>query len=317
VSDRRPTVDPERLKRYALADRKNLVAAADFSRPVAADASARELLDSIPDIHAGKRFRALAGAIVAARRAGAPVLAGIGPHVLKCGLSPLVIDLMERQLVTGVAMNGAGAIHDYEIALIGATSEDVGEALRDGSFGMARETAAFVGAAARDAAAERAGLGGAMGRAILAAGPPYASKSVLAAGARLGIPVTVHVAIGTDTVHMHPDVDGASLGAATLEDFRVFCGAVAKLEKGVYLNVGSAVILPEVFLKALAVARNLGFRLDDFTTANLDQIQHYRPKVNVLERPGEKGIALTGHHEILLPLLRFAVIEALSREAGR
>lgn len=306
-----PPIDLGRLRRYALAERRNLVAAADFSRPVAASASARELLESIPPIHAGKRLRELVAAIVAARRRGAPVLFGVGPHVLKCGLSPLVIDMMERSIVTGVAMNGAGAIHDFEIALIGATSEDVASALQDGSFGMARETAAFVGDSARTAAASRAGLGAEMGRAILAGKLPHESKSVLATGARLGIPVTVHVAIGTDTAHMHPEVDGASLGAASLDDFRSMCAAVSRLENGVFVNVGSAVILPEIFLKALTVARNLGSRVDDFTTANMDQIQHYRPRVNVLERPGEKGIALTGHHEILLPLLRFAVIAAM------
>lgn len=306
-----PPVDLERLRRYALSDRKNLVAAADFSRPVPASASARELVDSIPRIHAGKRFADLVDAIVAARRRGAPVVFGIGPHVLKCGLSPLVIDLMERGVVTCVAMNGAGAIHDYEIALIGATSEDVAEALRDGSFGMARETAEFVGATARKAAASRAGLGAEMGRAILAARLPHESKSVLAAGSRLGVPVTVHVAIGTDTAHMHPEVDGASLGTASLDDFRSMCSVLARLQHGVFVNVGSAVILPEIFLKALTVARNLGSRVDDFTTANMDQIQHYRPRVNVLERPGEKGISLTGHHEILLPLLRFAVIAGM------
>jgi hypothetical protein len=314
VSD--PSLDFSRLRRYSLAERRNLVAAADFSLPVPESASARDLVGSIPGIHAGRRFRDLVSAIVAARRAGAPVLCGIGPHVQKCGLSPLVIDLMERSLITGIAMNGAGAIHDYEIALIGATSEDVGESLRDGSFGMARETAEFVGDSARAAAAKGAGLGGEMGRAILAARLPYVSKSVLAAGARLAVPVTVHVALGTDTVHMHPEVDGASLGAASLADFREFCASVSRLQHGVYLNVGSAVILPEIFLKALAVARNLGSRVDDFTTANLDQIQHYRPRVNVLERPGEKGIALTGHHEILLPLLRFAVIAEFADTAA-
>ncbi len=305
-------IDLSRLKRHSLAERANLVAAADFARVVGLESTVGEFLDSLPDIHAGKRLKDLARAIAAARRAGSEVILGLGPHVLKCGLSPLVIDLMETRVVTAVAMNGAGAIHDFEIAAIGATSEDVGRALRDGSFGMARETAEFFAAACRDAAAGGTGLGAAMGLRIRDARPPHEGKSVLAAGSRLGLEVTVHVAIGTDTVHMHPEIDGAALGAASLEDFRAFCRVVARSRGGVYANVGSAVLLPEVFLKALTVAKNLGADLSGLTTANLDQIQHYRPRVNVLERPGDAGIALTGHHEILLPLLRVAILREMA-----
>jgi hypothetical protein len=246
------------------------------------------------------------------------VLLGMGAHVIKCGLSPWVVALMEEGVITGVAMNGAGAVHDFELAWAGATSEDVGPALEDGSFGMARETADFLNAAAADAALEGQGFGETLGQAILEERLPNAALSITAAGARLGIPVTVHVAIGTDIVHMHPSASGAAIGESSLRDFHRFAERVERLEGGVYLNAGSAVILPEVFLKALAMARNRRKGLPRrFTTANLDFIPSYRPLTNVVRRPtsrGGKGYQITGHHELLLPLLFAAVRELRARE---
>jgi deoxyhypusine synthase len=238
----------------------------------------------------------------------------MGAHVIKVGLNPLIIDLMERGIITSVAMNGAGIIHDVELAMIGQTSEDVAAALGDGSFGMARETCAFLGEAIKTVKGNKTGLGQAVGRTIIDRQLPLMDKSILAAGIRLDIPVTVHVAIGTDIIHMHPDFDPQKTGAATHRDFRQFSSIVATLEKGVYLNVGSAVILPEIFLKAITLVRNLEYKLKEFTTVDLDFIKHYRPLTNVVARPtatGGQGISLVGHHEILLPLIAAGVIEQL------
>jgi hypothetical protein len=230
------------------------------------------------------------------------------------GLNPVIIDLMERGVLTAVALNGAGIIHDLEIASSGQTSEDVETALKDGSFGMARETAEYLGEAIGLAKQQGVGLGGAVGQTILGNDLPEKHMSILAAGARLGIPVTVHVAFGTDILHMHPGFDPGGTGEATHRDFRIFTSVVTTLKKGVYLNIGSAVILPEVFLKAVTLARNLGYPVDEFTTVNLDFIRHYRPHVNVVERPtqtGGRGFSLVGHHEILIPLIAAGVIEQL------
>jgi hypothetical protein len=270
---------------------------------------------------AAEDLRALAAAIVAARRRKREVLLGIGAHVVKCGLSPWVVALMEEGLLTGVAMNGAGAVHDFELAFAGATSEDVGPALEEGTFGMARETADFLNGAAADAALEGRGFGESLGAAILEEKLPHAALSICAAGARLGIPVTVHVAIGTDIVHMHPSASGAAIGESSLRDFHRFADRVRRLERGVYLNAGSAVILPEVFLKALALARNRRKGLPRrFTTANLDFIPAYRPLTNVVRRPttrGGTGLQIIGHHELLLPLLFTAVREEFARKRRR
>jgi hypothetical protein len=240
----------------------------------------------------------------------------MGAHPLKVGLSPLIVDLLERGLLSAVAMNGAGIIHDFELAFQGATSEDVAEALGDGSFGMARETGEFLNIAIRDGVAQPGvGIGRAVGERIHNAGLPYAHLSVLAACARLGVPACVHVAVGTDIIHMHPQVDGAALGEGSLRDFHLLSSIVAQLEGGVFLNLGSAVILPEVFLKALSLARNLGYTVNTFTTVDLDFVRHYRPMVNVVTRPtlqGGRGFHLTGHHEILFPLLCAAVLEELA-----
>jgi hypothetical protein len=316
---RAPAAAP--LRTTSLAKRPSTVRRDDLARPVKPGATFAAWLAGLPDILAGRDLRELAAAVAAARRGEREVLLGIGAHVIKCGLAPWIVGLMEEGVLTGVAMNGAGAVHDFELAWAGATSEDVGPALEEGTFGMARETADFLNGAAADAALEGAGFGAALGREIIQEKLPGARQSILAAGARLGIPVTVHVAIGTDIVHMHPSASGAAIGEASMTDFRLLAARVARLERGVYLNAGSAVILPEVFLKALALARNrLRGRPRRFTTANLDFIPAYRPLTNVVRRPtaaGGRGYQIIGHHEILLPLLFAAVREELARRRRR
>lgn len=312
-------IDLERGKTYALADRHSKVGAEEFAGVWAAGGTFSAFLERLPRVLAASDLKAVIGAVVAAHRGRCPVIFGMGAHVIKTGLSPIVIDLMQRGILSGVAMNGAGIIHDVEMAMTGRTSEAVGPALDDGSFGMAQEPAAVINGAVAAPASQVEGLGRAVGVHILNSGFPFASNSILAAGARLGIPVTVHVAIGTDIVHMHPGFDAARTGAASHLDFRILAAQVARLEGGVFMNAGSAVILPEVFLKTVALARNLGHRLDDITTVNLDFIRHYRPTVNVLQRPtarGGRGINLVGHHEILLPLIAAGVIEALDGAAA-
>lgn len=306
-------VDLGRLRTRSLADRPSKVRVEDFARPARAGASFAEFYAALPRILAGQDVRAVVDAIVGARRAGRPVVVGLGAHVVKCGLGPVLVDLMERGVVTALAMNGAVPIHDVELALVGHTSEDVEAGLREGAFGMARETGALIHDALATAGPDT-GLGAAIGRRLLAVGAPYARLSLLATAARLGLPATVHVAIGTDVVHMRAETSGAALGAASFLDFRLFTSVVADLAGGVYLNVGSAVILPEVFLKAFTIARNLGADLRDFTTVDLDMLSHYRPRTNVVQRPaavGGRGISLTGRHELLIPLLAFAVVDAL------
>ncbi len=307
-------IDLSAVKTYNLADRKSKVTAEEFAKPWQKGASYRTFLGNLPDILAGDQLRSVISAIVKAYRNNNTILFGMGAHVIKVGLNPIVIDLMERRLITGVAMNGAGIIHDVELAMVGRTSEDVAAALDDGSFGMARETCTFLSEAITSARGKSTGLGEAVGRTILEKQLPLMEKSILAAGARLGIPVTVHVAIGTDILHMHPGFDPQTTGAATHHDFRLFSSMVATLDQGVYLNVGSAVILPELFLKATTLVRNLGYTLEDFTTVNLDFIKHYRPLTNVVNRPtakGGRGINLVGHHEILLPLIAAGIIEEI------
>jgi len=309
-------LDLTRLRTVPLETRPSLVEERGFARPTLPGAGFETFMESFPSIHAGLAFRELADAIARAREVGAPVILGMGAHVIKVGLSPLVIDLLDRGVVTGVALNGAGIIHDFEIATVGRSSEDVGAGLDDGSFGMAKETAEAVNGAARDAAARGVGLGRGMGDAILATSPPFEKLSILAACARLDRPATVHVSIGSDIVHMHANADGAAIGAATMDDFRLLAAVVANLSDGVYLNFGSAVVLPETFLKALNMARNVGRVVAGFTTANLDQIRHYRPRMNVLTRPGGRAIELVGHHEFTLPLLRLAVLARLGIVEG-
>jgi hypothetical protein len=307
-------LDLRHIKTYSLSDRPSKVKADDFARIWQKGSSLRVFLDSLPDILAGRDLRDVISAIATARADSRTIIFGLGAHVIKVGLNPVIIDLMERGIITCIAMNGAGIIHDAELAMIGQTSEDVSAALGDGSFGMARETCGFLGDAIKTVQGKNTGLGEAVGQAIIDQQLPMMDQSILAAGVRLDIPVTVHVAIGTDIIHMHPGFDPQKTGAATHRDFRQFASVVATLEKGVYLNVGSAVILPEIFLKATTLARNLGYPLNEFTTVNLDFIKHYRPLTNVIARPtagGGQGIGIVGHHEILLPLIAAGVIELL------
>lgn len=307
-----PELDFGDLRTYSVRDRASLVAKDDFARPLEADATFAEFFDSLPRILAGKTLHALVDEIARAHRAGALVAAGIGGHVLKVGLAPLLIDLMERGILGSLSMNGAGAIHDLELAMNGQTSEDVAEGIRDGSFGMARETAEIMNAAAADALDADLGFGEALGRRIRREGFGHEPLSVIAAAVRLGLPVTVHATLGAEITHMSGHADGRALGASSFRDFRVLCSVVAAMDHGVWLNVGSAVVMPEVFLKAVNVARNLGHPVRDLTTANLDMLSHYRPRVNVVERPSERGYNLIGHHEILVPLLRLGVLARLA-----
>jgi deoxyhypusine synthase len=285
-------------------------------------ATLREFLDTLPDVLAAADLRAVIAAAARAARGRKLLLWGFGAHLIKVGLAPVLVDLMERGLVGGVLMNGAGCVHDLELAMMGRTSEDVARSLDDGTFGMARETAEVLNGAIAAGYAEGIGMGAAVGRAIERGRYPHRRRSILASAVRLGIPVTVHVAIGTDIHHMHPSADGAALGATSYRDFELLTSLVAALEGGVLFNIGSAVILPEVFLKALALARNLEHRVDRFTTVNVDFIRHYRPQVNVVERPtrkGGRGYSLTGHHELLLPLIAAGLVEATAaaRKARR
>ncbi len=269
-------------------------------------------LSGLPDYLAAKDLRSVVDAIVRARLRGRPVLLGIGAHFIKVGLSPLLIRAIREGVFTSVAMNGAGVIHDVELALAGKTSEDVEARLDDGSFGMARETAQFLNGAVADGVRAGLGFGESVGKALAGSKARYLEKSLLFQAHRSGVPVTVHVAVGADIVHMHPEADGSAIGEGSLRDFRTFCGLVAGMEGGVYLNAGSAVLLPEVFLKAISVARNLGHPLSRITTVNMDFLKQYRPDVNVVTRPtrkGGKGYHLIGPHEILFPLLMAAIAE--------
>ncbi len=306
--------DVTRLRRTSLHARRSKVSFRGFASPVKKGLSFARFVEGLPGYLAADDFRAVVEAIARAKERGAPVLLGIGAHFIKVGLSPLLIQGLRKGLFDGVAMNGAGVIHDVELALAGKTSEDVAARLADGSFGMAKETARFIHAAVAAGVADGLGFGAAVGRAIAASGAPHGRGSLLAEAHRLGIPVTVHVCIGTDIIHMHPEADGAATGEASLRDFRRFCDIVYNLQGGVYLNVGSAVILPEVFLKAVSVARNLGRPLSRITTVNMDFLRQYRPDQNVVSRPtraGGKGYHLIGPHEILFPLLMAAVAERL------
>jgi hypothetical protein len=314
VRRRLPRIDRARVRTVSARARPSRVKKSDEARPHRRGASLRAFLAGLPDILAGADLRAVIDAAARAARGDKLLLWGFGAHLIKVGLAPVLVDLMERGLVGGVLMNGAGCVHDLELALMGRTSEDVARSLDDGSFGMARETAEALNGAIAAGHARDLGMGQAVGRAILAGRYPHKRRSILASAARLGIPVTVHVAIGTDIHHMHPSADGAALGATSYRDFETLTALVAALEAGVLFNIGSAVILPEVFLKALALARNLGHRVDRFTTVNVDFIRHYRPQVNVVERPtrkGGRGFSLTGHHEILFPLIAAGLIEQL------
>ena len=307
-------IDLSRIKTYPLSKRKSKVSAGDFAGVWQKGAGFKEFLKRLPDILAGREIRTVISCTADAFRQGKSIVFAMGAHVIKVGLSPIIVDLMERGIITAVAMNGAGIIHDLELAMAGVTSEDVSASIGDGAFGMAHETGAFLCEAIGCAGKRCQGLGETIGTRMLENKLPYLQHSILAAGARLNIPVTVHVAFGTDIIHMHPEFDAKATGEATHRDFRIFTSVVSTLEGGVYFNIGSAVILPEVFLKAVTLARNVGHQLHHFTTVNMDFIRHYRPMTNVVCRPtadGGRGFHLTGHHELMLPLLAAGLIEEI------
>jgi len=306
-------VDLGKLRTYPLGSRENLVHLCDFARLTEPGESAADFLDSLPNILAAKDLRRLARHIAEAHRRGALVALAMGAHVIKCGLSPVVTDLIDRGIVGLVAMNGAGAIHDYEVARLGATSEDVARSLPEGRFGLADETARAHRQASELAQAKAIGLGQAFGQLIEEEGLPHRKASILATAWRRKVPATVHVALGTDIVHMHPAFAAGPVAEASHRDFRILCAAMARLAGGVWLNVGSAVMLPEVFLKAVNVAHNLGHNLEGMVAANLDMIPQYRAQTNVVGRPVTEGITLLGRHEFLLPLVRLAVLVELAR----
>jgi hypothetical protein len=299
---------------YALSSRRSKARAEDFARVVKPGATFAEWFDSLPAILGAHDVRRVVTAMTDARKGGRGIVWGIGAHVIKTGVSPVLIDLMERGYVSALAMNGAGIIHDFEIALSGATSEDVDETLGPGRFGMAEETGTLLNQIIRQAVDHGQGLGQAVAAYLGERNPPHAARSLAAAAHRLGIPLTVHVAVGTDIIHMHEHASGAAIGETSLRDFRYFTSSVARLQGGVYLNCGSAVVLPEVFLKAVALARNQSKPLDGLTTVNIDFLRMYRPQTNVVTRPVAgttgQGISLVGHHEILIPLLAAAIIQS-------
>jgi hypothetical protein len=307
--------DLNRIKSYPLKSRSSKVEVGDFCRPHVKGGALSEFLKSFPAILGAQKLKELARAIVSARANGRSILWGMGGHVLKVGLAPVFIDLMDRGLVSSIAMNGSCLVHDFEIAVIGSTSEDVEIQIQTGAFGMAEETGFGINQAIKEGVENGLGIGESLGRYLLKLNPAFAQYSLLLQAYLRNIPVTVHVTIGADIVHNHPNVSPPSVGEGSHRDFRLFASMVAGLNGGgVYLNCGSAVTLPEVFLKCVTLVRNSGVQLQNFTTANLDFIQHYRPTENVIKRPvanGGRGIALTGHHEIMIPLLAAWLIELI------
>ncbi len=302
------------VKTYSLSGRKSKVSVRSFAGLHARTDSFADFIEKLPDFYAARDFRSVVAAIVQARKDQRPVILGMGAHPIKLGLSPVIIDLMQRGIITAIATNGACVIHDFEIAMAGHTSEDVARELCSGTFGMAKDTGRGVNLAINTGVKKGYGIGRSVGQYISRKKYPFRDKSIFCQAHELGIPVTVHVAMGTDIVHMHPEADGAALGKGSMDDFRLLASVIADLEGGVYINLGSAVILPEVFLKALNIARNLGSKVEKLTTVNMDFFQHYRPRENVLKRPTMncgQNFALTGHHEIMFPLLAAAVIEEM------
>ena len=311
-----PSINLTKLKTYPLASRRSKVRHDEFARACVKGESFAKFYESLPDILAVKNLRVLVDAIVAARKKRKPVLWMMGAHVIKVGLNPLLIQLLRQRIVTAIALNGAGIIHDFELAFMGQTSEDVAAALADGSFGMARETSQLLNGAIKEGAKKKKGLGECIGEMIIKKRLPYRNLSVLATCFELGVPATVHVAIGTDIIHQQAVADGAAIGQTSLQDFHKLVKVVSGLgQGGVVGNIGSNVILPEVFLKAVSVSRNLGYKVQDFTAFDFDMMRHYRPSENVLKRPtmlGGTPISITGHHEIMIPLLAQAIIEKIS-----
>ena len=311
-----PRIDLADLKTMSIEDRASKVDVRDFASPCKPGSTVADLIEGLPDILAGRSIRTVIDRIASARAAGKPVIAAMGAHVIKCGLSPIVADLVRRHVITTIAFNGAGAIHDSEIALFGRTSEDVVDGMARGMFGMARETADFLNGAAVDAAAEGLGLGEALGRAIVERNASHRDVSILGVAYECGVPVTVHVCIGCDIVHMHPSADGAAIGGASMTDFRILTEAATDVgDGGVLMNIGSAVVLPEVILKALNTVINLGHGVAGMTGVNLDFVQHYRSNQQVVARVrelGGEGISLTGHHELMIPLIAAGVVDRLT-----
>ncbi len=312
--DKLKPISLEDIQTYSLKERPSKVSVMDFGSSWIAGGKMSLWFERLPNILAGSDFRKLVNRLTMAVREKKTIIVAMGAHAIKVGLSAVILDLMERGIIGGLAMNGAGIIHDLEVAMVGATSEDVDSELPHGKFGMAKETGEFLNMAIREGAKKGDGLGYSVGQNILKASFPYNKFSLLAGAARMNIPLTVHVAIGTDIIHFHPTVDGSAIGKTSHLDFRIFATLVSHLEGGVYINLGSAVILPEIFLKALTLVRNLGFNVKRFTTVDMDFIRHYRPMNNVVKRPlleGGEGFSLTGHNEIMFPLLVAALIETL------
>jgi hypothetical protein len=305
------------LKTYDLQSRPSKVFVDDLGQPLVPGATVDDWIDSLPRQLAGNSIRAVRSHLARAHAEGRTVVAALGGHVIKTGCGPYLIDWVERGLIKAVAMNGSAAIHDFELAVAGKTSEEVGATLLAGQFGMARETADAFAVAARLGAENERGLGAALGAYLEQANAPHARSSLVLAAHRAGIPCTIHVALGTDIVHMHPHVSGAAMGEASMLDFRRLCSVVATMEQGLWLNIGSAVLLPEVLLKAVSVVRNFGHSLEGMITVNLDKESRYRSTVNVLSRPSAQGIELIGHHEILIPLLHAALASTLAAPAAR
>lgn len=309
-------IDLSGVTTYPIAGRGNKVSLArDFGGDITPGMTVASLLAALPNQLGGKNLNAVINAVVAAHEKGKPVVAAIGGHVIKCGLQPVLKRLIDAGVITAVAMNGSASIHDYEISLIGETSEDVGAVLHCGTFGMAEETGRDINRALKEGVADGIGYGEALGRFIVERNNPHRDHSLLATCFEKGIPATVHVAVGTDIIHQHPACDGAVLGQATFTDFRLFAAVVGTLgDGGVFINIGSAVIMPEVFLKALSITQNMGRHVDHFTTANFDMTQHYRPLQNVVKRPtagASRGLAITGHHEIMIPLLAAGILDRI------
>ncbi|MCG2775921.1 MAG: hypothetical protein L6406_09620 [Desulfobacterales bacterium] len=304
----------DEVKSYPLKKRPSKVNVDDFGDAWQPGGSMNRWLESLPKILAGNDFTEIVDRFVRAAASGKTIILAMGAHAIKVGLNPIILDLLNRRILSSIAMNGAGIIHDAEVAMVGCTSEDVSEQIGTGKFGMAEETGKLLNAAISEGAKQGLGIGRSVGAMLIRENFPYNRYSLLARAFELDIPVTVHVAIGTDIIHFHPNADGASIGKASHLDFRIFARLVSTLEEGVFINLGSAVILPEVFLKALTLVRNLGYQARDFTTVNMDFIRHYRPMTNVVHRPtldGGKGYNLVGHHEIMFPLLAAAVLEGL------
>lgn len=310
-----PPISLDKVKFYPLKDRDSKVKTGDFGKVWTQGGSFGEWLNSLPRVLAGNDFVEIIHHVVRAAAAKNTIVLAMGAHPIKVGLNPIILDLLDRRIITGLAMNGAGIIHDAEIAMVGRTSEDVAAEIGQGRFGAAEETGKFLNAAIAEGAEKDLGLGRSVGAMLVRENFPFNRYSLLAKAYELDIPVTVHVAVGTDIIHFHPNVDGPSIGKTSHLDFRIFARLVSKLEGGVFINLGSAVIMPEVFLKALSLVRNLGYEVKGFTTVNMDFMRQYRPMTNVVHRPtleGGKGYNLVGHHEIMFPLLAAAVIEKLN-----